>query len=205
MEIQLEQLIAQIKKDGVESAESEAQAILAAARDEAARLVADAKAQAERMRQDAKTENEKTVKSGEDALRQAGRNVLISFRESVANELNAVLSDAVKAAYASESLVPLILDTVAAFAAQPDAEDLAVVLNSADLAVLEQALLAGLKERLLTGVTLKASDRLDGGFRIAVSDGKAYYDYSAEAVVAMLSRYLSPRVTALLKEADAHG
>ena len=62
--------------------------------------------------------------------------------------------------------------------------------------------MAGLKEKMLGGVTLKANDNFDGGFRIAVNSDGAYYDYSAEAVVDMLSNYLSPRVTALLKEAE---
>ena len=52
------------------------------------------------------------------------------------------------------------------------------------------------------GITLKANDNFDGGFRIAVNNGGAYYDYSSEAVVDMLSNYLSPKVTAILKEAE---
>ena len=67
---------------------------------------------------------------------------------------------------------------------------------------LRAAALAGLKEKMLQGVTLKANDNFDGGFRIAVNNGSAYYDYSAEAVVDMLSNYLSPKVTQLLKEAE---
>ena len=55
---------------------------------------------------------------------------------------------------------------------------------------------------MLSGVTLKASDQFDGGFRIAVKDGGVYYDFSSEAVVDMLSNYLSPKATALLKEAE---
>ena len=51
-------------------------------------------------------------------------------------------------------------------------------------------------------MTLKANDNFDGGFRIAVNEGSAYYDYSAEAVVDMLSSYLSQKVTVLLKEAE---
>ena len=51
-------------------------------------------------------------------------------------------------------------------------------------------------------LTLKANDNFDGGFRVAVNNSGAYYDYSAEAVVEMLSNYLSPKVTALLKEAE---
>ena len=84
----------------------------------------------------------------------------------------------------------------------PEAEDIAVILNSADLEKLEGALLAELKAKMLGGVTLKANDSFDGGFRIAVNNGAVYYDYSAEAVTDMLSNYLSPKVTALLKEAE---
>ena len=83
MEIQLRELIDQIKKDGVEAAESEAQAILKAANDEAEKIILSAKAEAKRILQEAKKENERMVKSSEDAIRQAGRNLLISFRESV--------------------------------------------------------------------------------------------------------------------------
>jgi V/A-type H+-transporting ATPase subunit E len=77
-----------------------------------------------------------------------------------------------------------------------------VILNSSDLAKLEDALLAELKAKMLGGVTLKASDNFDSGFRIAVNNGAVYYDYSAEAVTDMLANYLSPKVTALLKEAE---
>jgi len=76
-----------------------------------------------------------------------------------------------------------------------------VILNTQDLNKLEETLLAVLKEKMLKGITLKANDNFDGGFRIAVNNGSAYYDYSAEAVVDMLSNYLSPKVTELLKEA----
>ena len=82
------------------------------------------------------------------------------------------------------------------------ADDITVVMNSESLKALEGAVLAGLKEKMLGGVTLKANDNFDGGFRISVNNGNAYYDYSAEAVVEMLSNYLSPRVTDLMKEAE---
>ncbi len=202
MEIQLQELIEQIKKDGVQAAETQAEAILTAANAQAEKIVADAKAQAERIIADAKAENERTVKSAEDAIRQAGRNLLISFRESVAKELKAIAGENVNAVYSSDAFAKLIVKAVECWAAKPDAEDISVILNADDLAALEQTLLAALKEKMLSGVTLKANDNFDGGFRIAVKDGAAYYDYSAEAVTDMLSNYLSPRVTALLKEAE---
>ena len=202
MEIQLQELIEQIKKDGVEAAETQAEAILKSAKAEAEKIISDAKAQADKMIADAKSENAKTVKSGEDAIRQAGRNLLISFRESVTRELKAIVGDNVNNIYSSDALVKLIINAVECWAGKPEADDISVILNSNDLAKLEEALLAELKAKMLSGVTLKTNDNFDGGFRIAVNNGAVYYDYSADAVTDMLSNYLSPKVTELLKEAE---
>lgn len=202
MEIQLQALIDQIKKDGVDAAVTEAEAVLNAAKAEAEKIISDAKAEAEKILINAKNENDKMVKSSEDAIRQAGRNLLISFRESVAKEANAIIAGNVTAAYSAEGLTQLVMKAVEGWTAKPDAEDITVIMNSEDLKSMEETLLAGLKEKMIKGVTLKANDNFDGGFRIAVNEGGAYYDYSAEAVVDMLANYLSPKVTALLKEAE---
>ena len=201
MEIQLQELIRQIKKDGVEAAEAQAETILAAAKAEAEKIISDAQAKAEKILHDAKSENERMVKSGEDAIRQAGRNLLLSFRDSVTRELQAIVGDHVNAVYSSDAFAKLIVSVVEGWAAKPEAEDITVILNSADLAKLEESILAALKAKMCKGVTLKANDNFDGGFRITVNAG-AYYDYSAEAVADMLSTYLSPKISALLKEAE---
>ena len=202
MEIQLQALIDQIKRDGVEAAAVEAESVLKAAKAEAEKIIADAKSEAEKILINAKNENDRMVKSSEAAIRQAGRNLLISFRESVTKELKAIVSENVTAVYSSESFAQLVVKAVEGWANKPDADDISVILNSEDLKALEDTLLAGLKEKMTKGITLKANDNFDGGFRIAVNNGGAYYDYSSEAVVDMLSNYLSPKVTAILKEAE---
>ncbi len=202
MEIQLQELIDQIKKDGVEAAETQAEAILKSATDEAKKIISDAKEQADKIMLDAKTENERVVKSGEDAIRQAGRNLLISFRESVTKEINAIVGEKVSSVYSSDALSQLIIKAVEGWASKPDADNISVILSSNDLAKLEDSLLAELKTKMLSGVILKANDNFDSGFRIAANSDGAYYDYSQEAVTDMLSNYLSPKITALLKEAE---
>ncbi|MBE6915115.1 MAG: V-type ATP synthase subunit E [Ruminococcaceae bacterium] len=202
MEVQLQELLDQIKKDGVDAAQAEAAEILSSAKAEAEKIISDAKAQAESFLQNAKKENERFVKSGEDAIRQAGRNLLISFRDSVSRELQAIVSENVNAVYSSDAFAGLLVNVVSAWASKPDAEDLSLILNSNDLKALEDTVLSALKNKLSSEITLKSNDNFDGGFRIAVNGGSAYYDYSAEAVVQMLSAYLSPKVTALLKEAE---
>lgn len=202
MEIQLKELLDQIKKDGVEVAEAEAKAIIDNAKSEAEKIIFDAQKEADAIISNAKKENEKIVKSSEEAIRQAGRNLLISFRESVTRELENLLSENVLSVYSSDAFAGLVIKAVENWAAKPDADDLSVILNENDLKMLEETIISGIKEKISGGVTLRASDSFDGGFRIATENGKVYYDYSKDAVVDMLSNYLNPRITALLKEAE---
>ena len=202
MEVQLQEFIEQIKKEGVEVANAESETILENAKAEAAKIIADAKAEADKIIANAKAENERMVKSSEDAIVQAGRNLLISFRESVTKALNALLSQNASEVYSSEKLAEIIIKVVEGWSSNPDAENVTVLLNSESLKSLENTVLAGIKEKMIKGVTLKANDNFDGGFRISSKDGSAYYDYSTEAVVDMLSTYLSPKVTELLKKAE---
>ena len=202
MEIQLQELIDQIKKDGVEVAETEAKNIVESAKAEAEKIIADAKVQADKILADAKAENERMVKSSEDAIRQAGRNLLISFRESVTRELNGIVGETVDSVYSPDSLAQIVVDVVESWANKPEVENIEVILNGNDVQLLEKTALSSLKERMSKGITLKANDNFDGGFRVAVNNGGAYYDYSTEAVVDMMSNYLSPKVVKLLKEAE---
>ncbi|MBE6771330.1 MAG: V-type ATP synthase subunit E [Ruminococcaceae bacterium] len=202
MEVQLQELIEQIKKDGVDAAEIQAESILKSARAEAEKIISDAQNHADKIIAEAKSENAKIVKSGEDAIRQAGRNLLISFRESVARELRVIVSENVNAMYSSNEFSKLIVKVVECWAGNPDAEDISVVLNSEDVKLLEESLLTELNLKMIKGITLKANDDFDGGFRISLNNGSVYYDYSVEAVTDMLSNYLSPKVAALLKEAE---
>ncbi len=202
MEIQLQELIDKIKKDGVEVAEAEASNILVSAKAEAEKIVADAKAQAEKLIANAKVEIERMTKSSEEAIRQAGRNLLISFRESVNKQLEAIIREKATEFYSSDDFIKVIVSVVEGWANEPNAEDITVILSKEDLQSLEEVALDALRDKMIKGVMLKASDSVSGGFRIALNNGTAYYDYSADAVVEMLSNYLSPKITALLKEAE---
>ncbi|MCD8197966.1 MAG: hypothetical protein LUE24_12510 [Lachnospiraceae bacterium] len=202
MEIALQELIDKIKSDGVGAGEEEAAAIIADANASAEKIIADAKAEEARLLAEARDENDRLVRASEDAIRQAGRNQLISFRDSVTKELDAVIGEAVAESYSKEALLALIPKVVEEWAKNPDTDAIEVLLGSEDLSAIEGNLKAALKERLSAGVTLKADDSIDSGFRIAAKGGSAYYDYSAEAVADLLSKYLNPRVAALMKEAS---
>ncbi len=200
MDIQLQELIDQIKKNGVKAAEDEAAEILKSAKAEAGRIISDAKSEADKLIKDAKDQNDRYARVSEDSIRQAGRNLLISFRESVTRELDAIIADNVAQVFSSDKAVGLIANVVESYS--KNGEDISLLLNTDDLNKLEKSLLIALSEKLLGGVTLKPNDNFNGGFRISVNNGRAYYDYSSDEITDMLSAYLNPKVTALMKEAE---
>ena len=138
MEIQLQELIDKIRKEGVDVAEAEAKTMLTSAKEEAQRIIAEAQLEADKILANAKEENTRMVKSSEDAIRQAGRNLLISFRESVERELKAIIYEKVDAVYSSQLLEKIIVDVVESWANNPEAQNLTVILNNDDVERLEK-------------------------------------------------------------------
>ena len=201
MDTQVEELIDRIKKDGVDAAENSASEIISQAEKEAEKIISNAKAEAEKILKQAKEENARMEKASEDAIKQAGRNLLLAFRDSITKELSALVSDEVSKTYSKDMLSKLIPEVIKEWAKNTSAEDASVLLNEKDLAEVESGLKAALKAEIAKGLTLKADNSISNGFRIGVKDGAAFYDYSAEAVAELFSAYLNPKVAALMKEA----
>lgn len=201
MNVQVQELVDKIKKDGVESAESMAADIIKEAKDTAKNIVASAKKDAEDLVSRATEEADRLEKAAEAAIRQAGRNLLIAFRDSIEAELSALVKKETAAVYSSDVLKNLIPSAVTAWIASTGTNELTVILNDSDRKALEDSLLTALKDTLPGGLELRTDDSLSGGFRIGTRDGAAYYDFSAEAVADLFSTYLNPRVSAILASA----
>ncbi|HHU37246.1 MAG TPA: V-type ATP synthase subunit E [Treponema sp.] len=201
MDVQLQELVDKIKKDGVESAEFMAADIIKGAKDEAKSIVESAKKDAENFVSRATEEADRLEKAAEAAIRQAGRNLLITFRDSIEAELSALVKKETAAVYSSDVLKGLIPSAVTAWIKTTGTSDLTVILNESDRNALEDSLLKALKDTLPGGLELHTDDSLSGGFRIGTRDGAAYYDFSAEAVADLFSAYLNPRVSAILASA----
>lgn len=203
MDIQLQELIEKIKKDGVASAESAAQKIIAEAEKKAASIVSDAEAKADSIIKTAKAETERMEKASEDAIAQAGRNLIISFRDGINKELSGLVSAETEKAMDKDLLKKIIPDAVKAWAANNDATDVSILLPAKDVKALESGIKTALKGKLSKGVEIKADASLSAGFRIGTKGGEAFYDFSAEEVASLFSAYLNPKTTELMKKAAA--
>ena len=203
MDIQLQELIEKIKKDGVASAESAAAKIIADAEKKAASIVSDAEAKADSIIKTAKAETERMEKASEDAIAQAGRNLIISFRDGINKELSALVNAETEKAMDNDLLKKIIPDAVKAWAANNEATDISILLPAKDVKALESGIKTALKGKLSKGVEIKADASLSAGFRIGTKGGEAFYDFSAEEVASLFSAYLNPKTTELMKKAAA--
>ena len=199
MDVQLQELIDKIKKDGVASAENEAAKIVAEAEKNAEKIIADAQEKAAEIVKNAKAETERMEKASEEAIVQAGRNMLLSFKESIISELDGLIKTETENAQTKEILAKLIPETVKAWSKNADASELSVLLSEKDLKDLESSLVSELKGEIARGLEIKPDKILSYGFRIGVKNGAAYYDYSAESLSEMFAAYLNPKVAALIK------
>jgi len=201
MDVQLQELIDKIKKDGVAAAEKDSAKIIEASEKKAEAIIADAQKKAAEIIKSAKSETEKMEKASEEAIIQAGRNLLLSFKDSLVNELNGLIQAETTKAVSKDVLAKLVPETVKAWAKNADASELSVLLSEKDLKALQTSLTSALKSEIKKGLEIKPDKTLTAGFRIGIKNGAAYYDYSAEALSEMFAAYLNPKVAALLKTA----
>ena len=201
MEVQLQELVDKIKKDGVAAADEKAAEIIRAAEEKAKNIIEKAEAEAQESIKKAEAEALRFQKAAESSIDQAGRNTLISFRQGLLNELNAIIKAETAKNYDSAVLKNLIPEAVKGWVKTGNTENLSVILADKDLKELESSLSAALKEHVSKGLELKADSKIAGGFRIGTKDGAAYYDFSAEAVADLFSSYLSPKTAEILKNA----
>jgi len=198
MEIQLQELIDKIKKDGIESASEEASRLKSQAEAEAKRIVEAAKKEAGDIVAKAKVDADRFEKAGVAAIGQASRNLVLAFKTEIQTVLDKIVAQETVGAYNADVFKAALPEILKNWVAK-GSDSLDLLLPEAQLSPLEGFFREKLAAELKKGIELKADRNLGAGFRIANRDGSAYYDFSAEAVADLLSAYLNPRLAEIVK------
>ena len=199
MEIQLQELIDKIKKDGIESASGEAARIKSEADAEAAKIIAAAQKEAANIVSRGKADAERSEKAGIAALEQASRNLVLAFKGEIQTLLDKIVARETAGAFNEDTYKAALPEILKAWASKSGSLD--VLLPEEKFKKLEPWFKEKLVSEVKNGVELKSDRNLGAGFKIANKDGSAYYDFSAESVAQLLSSYLNPRLAETLKTA----
>jgi len=198
MDIQVQELIDKIKKDGIATASQEAAQIKQNAESEARRIVDAAKKEAVEIISRGKQDAERAEKAGTAALEQASRNLILAFKDEIQALLDRLIGEHVSSHYDDSVLKAALPDLLKAWASKGK-DDLSVLLPEGELSKLQAFFSEKLTGELWKGVELKSSRKLSSGFHISNKQGSIYYDFSAESVAGLLSSYLNPKLAEILK------
>ncbi len=186
MEQQIQDLIASIKKDGIESATNESKKILEEARKEAERIVSEAKKERDKIIADGKKTIEIERESSISSVKQAARDVSLTLRKNLEEKFQKILGQKVSAALDEKVLAEAI---VAVVKGESNGCDVEVSKDMVDK--INAILTSQFSKDLENGVTLRASSSVTGGFKVYSKDGSAYIDLSDEEITKLLYPYLS--------------
>lgn len=200
MDTQVQELIEAIKADGIQTAEKQAQQIIAAAEEKAEHIVAEANKRSEQIISDAQKDRSRQEAAGIEAIKQAGRDLILGVQSELVAMFKTVVEKQSAEAYRGEVLERAITTVVENWAKDND-ESISILLSESDRAQLESALRAKLAEKLKTGAEIVPSSAVKSGFRLSTKGGEVYYDFTTDAVAEALAAYLTPRLAQALREA----
>ena len=108
MEQQIQDLVASIRKEGIDSAKAEAERIISEARAQADAIVKEAEKERDKMIADAEKSIALEKSSSEATIKQAARDVSLSLRKSIEDEYSKILSAAISKEMHGSNLVSII-------------------------------------------------------------------------------------------------
>ena len=205
MDEQLQSLLDRIRSEGVERAEADAAAIVDRAQGRAADIVAEAEAEAARLRRAAEEDAEASLQRGEKALAQAARDFLLSLQGRIEAVLRQSLRGTVADALTPETVAEMLVRLADAYAAHDMNESrVDVLLAPEDREALAALVLEQYRELVGQGLTLRADEKVERGFRVSFADDNVYHDFTlpalAEALAAVLKHPLSEIVERAAQE-----
>ena len=180
MEIQIEDLVSSIKKDGIDAANEEAQRIINAAKSKADEIIKAAKAEQEKITQQGKKEIEVLTSSAKVAALQAQRDAVLLFKDAVKKEFEKLLTADIKKTMDAETLADLIKAAISGESPEN---------YSAEISKSQEGLKGELASKLNNGLEIKISPDFNVGFRLSSKDGSGYFDCSDEEITEMLNPF----------------
>ena len=193
MDEQLQSLLDRIRREGVDRAEAEAASIIDEAEARAGRIVAEAEAEADGLRRQAEADAAASRERAEKALEQAGRDFLLALQKGIEAILRETLRDTVATALTPDVVADMLVRLAEAYAAHDMNESrIDVLLAPEDRERLAALVMRQYRDLVNQGLTLRADERLDKGFKVSFVDDNLYHDFSLTALAEALAPVLKP-------------
>jgi len=203
----LQPLIDQIRQEGIDKAQAEAEDILAKARKKASSIVHEAEEKKRAMLEEAQNnariyeDNARIYEErSRKTLEHAGRDLLITVRHSIERILSDLVVETVDQAMGIEIIQDMLVKMAEQCAAHSGESRMEILVSPEDHETLIKTFANLYRQRMITGLTLKADNDILKGFKISFKDDHVYLDFTNEAVAESLSQLLRPHLSEIVKQ-----
>ncbi len=193
---EIKDLIEKIQQEGIKAAEDKAKETENEARRQAEEIIRKAKAEAEKLITEAKEQITKMQEGSKIALKQAGRDLILSLRKEINTALDKLVVSNIRQALNPEELAKILTGLIKNYSGR---ENIIVSLKKEDLEKLEKGFLGALEAEAKKGIVLRPSEDIHAGFIISYDGGKSYFDFTDQALAEYIGSYLKPKLNELLK------
>ena len=180
MELQIQDLVSSIRKEGVEAANAEAESIIAEAKKKADSIVAGARSEAQQISEATEKEIAILKESAAVSAEQAKRDAVLAFKTEIQKEFENILKTDIRKEVSGEGLGKLIRAAVAG----ENVADFA-----AEVSEVSDELKSELAEEIKKGLEIRPSKNVQYGFRLAAKDGSGFFDCTDDEIAEMLMPY----------------
>jgi len=193
---ELQGLLNRIQKEGLDQAETKREEILHDAKAEAKALLAKAKSEAEHLIATARQEAALLREKGEQSLKQAARDVLLSLRDQLEVRVVEVARSLAAENSTAATMAEIIAAMAASYLAGEQSGKLEIQLAPAQADALRAALAKRLGEDLAKRCEIAPVASVSGGFRLVFSGQDVTYDFTDASLAETMASFLTPRLAA---------
>jgi V/A-type H+-transporting ATPase subunit E len=195
---ELQPLLEQIRKEGVEKAEAQAAEILAQAKAKAAQTVREAEAKAKELVARAQADAEVYTERSTATLEQAARDLLITVGRGIENIIADIVAEAVDSALTIEVLEQMMLKMAQCCAANHGETRIELLVSQKDQDDLVKFFAQKYRDKMVQGLELHVDNEILKGFRVSFADDHVYLDFTNEAIAGALTAFLRPKLAELV-------
>jgi V/A-type H+-transporting ATPase subunit E len=195
---ELQPLLEQIRKEGVEKAQKEASDILAQAKEKAAQMVRNAETKAKDLVAKAETDAQVYTQRSTATLEQAARDVLITVGQGIENIISELVAEATQEALTIEVLEQMMIKMAAACAEQHGETRIELLISDADQKQLVKFFADKYREKMIHGIELHVDNEILKGFKVSFAEDHVYLDFTQEAIAEALTAFLRPKLAEIV-------
>jgi len=192
------ELIARLKKDGVDAGESERSRILAEAQREADKLLADARGTSQKIVDAARAERERLQRQLDTEMRLAARDFISGFHQRLTSQvIRPIVNETVTSALAEDTRVFFLLQEVLVAYVGGDGRAVELVVDAKKRDALVASFTGELARRAREGSLRVVGEDGLSGFRLSRKGEGYVWDMSVDAITSEMARLIDPALRAL--------